>query len=91
MAAEPGVSGGIDNCEGKNAQHRIVDVPPGTIFRNLEREIVAEVVEEGSMFIAARGGGGGKGNAFFKTAQRQTPLVAEKGGQGETFTFDIGK
>ena len=41
------------------------------------------------MFLAARGGAGGKGNTFFKTASRQTPMVAEKGGRGEQFTFDI--
>ena len=45
--------------------------------------------KEGSLFLAARGGEGGKGNAFFKSAQRQTPLVSEKGGKGELFTYDI--
>lgn len=47
--------------------------------------------KEGSMFLAARGGEGGKGNAFFKSSDQQKPLIAEKGGQGEAFTFDIGK
>ena len=76
--------------EGKNAAHKIIDVPLGTVFRNLDREIVAEVQDENSIFLAARGGEGGKGNAFFKTTSRQKPMMAEKGGQGEAFTFDIG-
>ena len=91
ISAPDGTNGTKVKCEGKNAKHLIVDVPVGTIFRNLEGEVVGEVVQEGSMFIAARGGAGGKGNTFFKTSTRQTPMCAEKGGIGEKFTFDIGK
>ncbi len=32
----------------------IVEVPVGTIFRNLERQILAELKTEGTMMIAAR-------------------------------------
>ena len=32
----------------------IVEVPVGTIFRNLERQILAELTTEGAMMIAAR-------------------------------------
>ena len=63
----------------------------GTVFRNLDHEIVAELDKEDSMFLAARGGEGGKGNAFFKTSDQQKPMMAEKGGRGEAFTFDVGK
>ena len=35
------------------------------------------------MFLAARGGAGGKGNAHFKCAENQTPQLAEVGGEGE--------
>ena len=91
LEAPNGVNGGTCDMEGKNAAHKIIDVPMGTLFRNLDREIVAEVDKEGSMFLAARGGEGGKGNAFFKSSDQQKPLIAEKGGQGEAFTFDIGK
>ena len=90
VEAPNGVNGGTCDMEGKNAAHKIIDVPMGTLFRNLNREIVAEVDKEGSMFLAARGGEGGKGNAFFKSSDQQKPLIAEKGGQGEAFTFDIG-
>ena len=90
VEAPNGVNGGTCDMEGKNAAHKIIDVPMGTLFRNLDREIVAEVDKEGSMFLAARGGEGGKGNAFFKSSDQQKPLIAEKGGQGEAFTFDIG-
>lgn len=88
--APSGVAGRRNDLEGKNGPHRVINVPLGTVFRNAEREVVAELVQEGSMFIAAKGGAGGKGNAFFKAPDRQTPLCAEKGGVGESYTFDIG-
>ena len=91
LEASNGVKGGRYDLDGKNAAHKIIGVPLGTVFRNLNREIVAEVDKEGSMFLAARGGEGGKGNAFFKSSDMQKPLVAEKGGKGESFTFDIGE
>ena len=91
MSAENGVSGGYRDRQGKSGENKIVDVPVGTIFRNLDRVIVAELIKEDTMFLAARGGSGGKGNSFFKTSENQTPMSAERGGTGEGFTFDIGK
>ena len=54
-------------------------------------EEVAELAEEGSMFIAAKGGAGGLGNAAFKSSTNKTPRVAEVGGEGEMFSFEIGE
>ena len=62
------------------------------MFRNVEtRTVVAELTTEGSMFLAARGGAGGKGNAYFKSSENQAPVLAEAGGEGEEFIFDIGR
>lgn len=36
------------------------------------------------MYVAARGGAGGHGNAFFKSEINQAPQVAEFGATGET-------
>ena len=66
-------------------------MPEGTIFRNMEGEVVAELAEEGCMFIAAKGGAGGLGNAAFRTATNKTPEVAEVGGEGEMFSYEIGE
>ena len=41
-------------------------MPLGTIIRNLEQEIICDLSKEGSMFLAAKGGSGGKGNTSFK-------------------------
>lgn len=37
-----------------------------------------------------QGGAGGKGNVSFKTSTFQTPKIAEAGGKGESFIFEIG-
>ena len=90
MKAKDGIPGGVKYRPGKNAPHNILDVPIGTIFRNLDREIIAELQKEGALFLAAKGGAGGKGNSFFRSAENQTPRSAEYGGLGEAFTFDVG-
>ena len=62
------------------------------MFRNVDsREVIAELTNEGSMFLAARGGAGGKGNAYFKCSENQKPMLAEVGGEGEEFTMNVGK
>ena len=67
-------------------------MPIGTIFRNIEtREILTELTTEGSFFLAAKGGAGGRGNSSFKSSENQAPRLAEAGGEGEKYTFNIGK
>lgn len=88
IRAEAGVKGGKKDCHGKCAENRIVEVPLGTIFSR-DGEEVASLECEGAMFIAARGGAGGKGNVFFTNEIDQAPRVAEYGGKGESFEYDI--
>ena len=44
---------------------------------------MGDLNKEGSMFILARGGAGGRGNHFFVSDTKQTPLIAEYGAIGE--------
>ena len=88
----PGVKGGKNNKDGKNGLNKVVLVPVGTAFRNTHtRQIVAQLTKENQLFLAAKGGAGGKGNAYFKSAENQTPQVAEAGGEGESFELIVGK
>lgn len=60
-------------------------------LRNTEtREILCELVDEEAIFLAAKGGAGGKGNHYFKSSTNQAPKVAEAGGKGECFIYEIG-
>lgn len=41
------------------------------------------------MFVAARGGAGGKGNRFFANDIQQAPNFAEYGGEGEKINYTL--
>lgn len=81
--ADHGEQGYNKDCHGKNANHTVIKVPIGTIVRNSNGDILADMDEEGMMFIAARGGAGGHGNAFFASDTQQSPKIAEIGAVGE--------
>jgi len=77
------------NMAGKDAPHLYIDVPTGTLLRNMEGEVVGDLDIEGASFIAARGGAGGKGNAHFRTSVRQAPEIAESGAEGEKYNYTL--
>lgn len=51
--------------------------------------MVGDLDKEGAMFVAARGGAGGHGNAFFCSDSEQSPKVAEYGAEGESITYTL--
>ena len=82
--AERGDHGQGSNKQGKHGEDLIIRVPPGTIIKDESSgEVVADLSETGQSFIAAAGGKGGRGNAFFKSPTNQTPRYVEKGKPGE--------
>jgi len=89
VQAPNGVPGSKTNMHGKDARHRFIPVPVGTIVRNLEGEMVCDLAKDGAMFIAAKGGAGGKGNQSFKSSIYQTPKVAEIGADGERYIYSL--
>jgi len=89
IVASSGGQGGHNDMAGKDAAHRVIQVPLGTLLRNREGEIVGDLDTIGSRFLAAKGGAGGKGNAHFKTSVRQAPNIAEAGGGGELLEYSL--
>lgn len=78
--ARNGEPGKGRNCHGKDAPDLIIPIPVGTIIKDLEsREVLADLVEDGQTFLAARGGRGGKGNAHFTSSTRQAPRFSQPG------------
>lgn len=83
-AAEKGADGMSSRKFGRSGKDLEIKVPCGTIIRDAEsEEILADLVEAGQTYIAARGGRGGRGNAEFATSTRQTPRFAEPGRPGQ--------
>lgn len=80
--AEDGHPGGSANCYGPAGKDMVLLVPPGTIVRRLDGEILVDMtgIEE---HILLKGGRGGKGNTFFKTSVNQAPEHAQPGESGE--------
>lgn len=81
-SAQNGVPGGAKNCSGASGEDCILIVPPGTLVRKPEGEILVDMtgIEE---YTILRGGRGGKGNTFFKNSVNQAPEYAQPGEEGQ--------
>lgn len=88
LKAKPGTNGAKRNKHGASGENLVVKVPIGTIVRK-SGEIIADFTFENQEITVAKGGGGGFGNAHFKSSVRQTPRIAEKGEPGETFEAEL--
>ncbi len=88
--AQNGQHGQGSDKHGANGEDLIIRVPPGTVVYDQETgEVLADLVKPGQRIIVARGGRGGRGNASFATPNRQTPVFAELGEQGESRTLRL--
>jgi GTP-binding protein len=65
-------------------------VPPGTIIRVRDtNELLGEVMADGDRIVVARGGRGGKGNAFFARATHQSPREYQPGEDGVELHLEL--
>ena len=88
--AERGDHGKGANKTGHSGADVILPVPPGTVIRDAEtKELVGEILESGDEIIVAKGGRGGKGNAFFQTSTHQAPREWQPGEEGEARTLEL--
>ncbi|QDT62974.1 GTPase ObgE [Calycomorphotria hydatis] len=70
--------------QGKRGDDALIEVPPGTLVKDLERgHVLKDLSESGAEIVIAKGGRGGRGNKHFATATHQTPREFERGGEGE--------
>ncbi|HAW59820.1 MAG TPA: GTPase ObgE [Bacteroidales bacterium] len=81
--AGDGKPGAGNRRTGADGQDKIIDVPVGCMVKNAQTgEILCELSEDGLEVILLKGGRGGMGNDFFKTATLQTPRFAQEGEPG---------
>jgi GTP-binding protein len=79
--AERGVHGQGSRKKGRAGEGVVLRVPPGTVVLDAATgEVLADLLT--GEFTVAEGGAGGRGNARFATATRQSPDFAEPGRKG---------
>lgn len=81
--AEDGKNGQADKSTGHNGQDLILTVPIGSVIHNLATNQNFDIIEEGQLVLVARGGRGGKGNFYFRSAINTTPKEFEEGRPGQ--------
>jgi GTPase len=78
-----GMQGEGREKHGKRGEDLILDVPVGTVARDLDSGAqVADLLEVGRTVTIAEGGDGGRGNASFANSTRRAPRFAEYGSHG---------
>ena len=89
-AAERGEHGMGSDKTGRSGGSITLPVPIGTVIKDADSgAIVGEVVEDGETLIVAKGGRGGKGNAFFVTSTHQAPREWQPGEEGEVRNLEL--
>ena len=88
--AENGHNGMKRKKYGKQGKDLIIKVPTGTLIIDTESGLVMkDMVKNGDMLIAAKGGKGGRGNVHFKNSVRKAPNFAEAGGFAKERTITL--
>lgn len=87
--AQSGVHGMGKGRHGHRGKDTTVRVPTGTVVRNQDGDIVADLATPGTRFLAAKGGEGGRGNSRFLANKRRAPSFAEQGEVGEEFWYNL--
>ncbi len=100
--APPAGIGGGQQCHGKNGKDLYLEVPQGTIVRQIVRTPpckgaggsvkkteISDLSTKGSELLIGRGGKGGFGNAHFVSSIRQAPHFAELGEEGEEMEVEL--
>lgn len=84
LLAENGKSGGSNLKQGKTGQDLIIKIPCGTIIRDsTSKQILYDFGREPERVLVCKGGRGGIGNNFFKSATNQAPNKCTPGKEGE--------
>ena len=85
LRAGRGGPGGGKGSTGARGEDRVVRVPVGTIVRDVDGALLADLDVPGRRVVIAPGGRGGRGNRAFANRFRRIPSFAERGEQVEEF------
>lgn len=83
--ASHGESGRGSDCFGKGGGDLVLRVPVGTLISEFSTgRLIADLTEDGSSVIVAKGGKGGLGNLRFKSSVNRAPRQSTSGEPGES-------
>jgi GTP-binding protein len=83
--AQSGEPGGTNRRHGRDGEDLVIKVPPGTVVRHDNGEVICDLVHVHDSAVIAQGGRGGKGNVHFMSSTHRAPKVAERGEPGQAF------
>lgn len=85
-SGQPGLSSNMSGTDGTDV---VLKVPVGTMIYDTNNRLVKDLSEPDEEFVLLKGGLGGKGNTFYKSAVNQAPSIAQKGLPGEEMDVRI--
>lgn len=84
LKAKNAQPGGKNLCSGKNGEDLILEVPCGTLVKDLDTgEVLYDMTEDGQEVVICKGGKGGRGNDSFKSPTNRAPNEYTPGLPGE--------
>ena len=89
IRAENGLPGQKRKRHGRDGKPAIIEVPPGTIIREVETGRVIKDMAGTQRWVFLQGGKGGRGNVWFKSSTRQAPSYAQPGLPGSGARIQI--
>jgi GTP-binding protein len=82
--APNGLHGSGANKAGRDGEDIEIRIPTGTIIKDTQTgETLSDLTKDKQVWVACKGGRGGKGNAHFVTSTHQAPKFAQPGEEGE--------
>lgn len=87
--AENGGYGAGDYRAGTNGEALVLPVPVGTVVKDADGEVLIDLTEPGTRFVAAQGGIGGLGNHGLASAKRKAPGFALLGTEGDARSITL--
>ena len=87
--AGSGTHGSGDLQNGKRGADLIIPVPPGTVIKDGEGTVLADLAQPGQAVTVLAGGRGGKGNAALSGPRHLAPAFSEQGEYGVSADFTL--
>lgn len=87
--AQRGEDGGSDSLHGANGEDMVIELPIGSVIKNLGTGKEIELIEEGQKELLLEGGRGGLGNEHFKASTNVSPTESTPGRAGEDGEFHV--